>query len=103
MSEKQNPFLWSSVLSVWIHALPLCRKRKRTPGRMGRKRESWNNYARLFELLVMQEEVYPTSDALFQIWSISGNFRVPLVIAFRLFVPAKRFNKISLRCVTDGC
>lgn len=95
MSEKQNPFLWSSVLSVWIHALPLCRKRKRTPGRMGRKRESWNNYARLFELLVMQEEVYPTSDAPvhpgfhaagWQIWSISGNFRVPLVIAFRLLL-----------------
>lgn len=60
---------------------------------MGRKRESWNNYARLFELLVMQEEVYPTSDgsvrtgfhaAGWQIWSMSGNFRVPLVIAFRL-------------------
>lgn len=52
--------LGSFRLDSW---LPLCRKRKRTPGRMGRKRESWNNYARLLELLVMQEEVYPTSDA----------------------------------------
>lgn len=26
---------------------------------MGRKRESWNNYVRLFDLLVMQEEACP--------------------------------------------
>lgn len=56
MSPTVAVVLGSFCLERWF---PPCRKRKKTPSRMGRKRESWNNYVRLFDLLVMQEEACP--------------------------------------------
>lgn len=99
-----------------VCVVQVCRKGKRRPSRVDRKREGWNNYVsahRLFDLLKMQEKGVSPSDCqyiqCFTLWkhnTLSDGLRVTQLIPRRHCYATVIFNtdkhiKVSFnRCCT---